>query len=73
MSAIAVPVFLLGFLTLAGTVVTLFVTPPAPRGAVPACCRRRVDAFVAWGPLTVLAAAAVTAVGVVLLLVALFR
>lgn len=69
MSAIAVPVFLLGLLTLSGTVMALRVTPPAPRSTVPVCCRRRVDAFVARGPLTVASAAAVTAAGAVLLLI----
>ncbi len=71
MSAVAVPVFLLGSLSLAGTLVTLLVTPTAPRGAVPVCCRRRVDSFVARAPFTVLSAAAVTAAGVVLLLLGL--
>ena len=69
MPAVAVPLFLLGSLTLAGTLVTLLVTPTAPRGTVPACCKRRVDTFVARARLTVVSAAAVTALGVVLLLV----
>ena len=69
MSAIAVPVFLLGLLTLCGTVVTLLVTPPAPRSTVPVCCRRRVDTFVARAPLTVASAVAVTAAGLVLLMI----
>jgi ABC-type dipeptide/oligopeptide/nickel transport system permease component len=71
MSSVAVPVFLLGLLTLLGTLVTLQVTPPVPRTAVPACCRRRVDAFVSHAAVTVASAAAVTATGVVLLLIAL--
>ena len=67
MSAVAVPVFLLGLLTLGGTLVTLLV--PAPRNTVPACCRRRVDTFVSHAAATVVAAGVVTGAGVVLLLI----
>lgn len=65
----ALAVFLLGLLTLLGTVVTVLVAPMTPREAVPLCCRRRVDAFAVRARLTLLAATGVAALGVVLLLV----
>ena len=66
----ALAVFLLGVLTLLGTLVTVLVTPLTPRDAVPVCCRRRVDAFALRARLTLLIATAVAALGVVLLVVA---
>ena len=69
MSAVGVPVLLLGLLTLAGTLVTVFVTAPVPRNTVPACCRRRVDTFVSRSRITVVSAGVVTGVGAVLLLI----
>jgi hypothetical protein len=65
----AVPILLLGVLTLLGTTVTVLVTPLMPRNAVPHCCRRRVESFAAHARLTMMTAAAVTVAGVVLLLV----
>jgi hypothetical protein len=72
MATFALPVFLLGLLSLIGTVVTLAVGPLTPRTTVPACCRRRVDAFAARARLTLVTTLAVTGVGAVLLLLAAF-
>jgi hypothetical protein len=72
MSALALPVFLLGLLSLVGTLVTLAVAPLTPRTSVPACCRRRVDAFAARARLTLGATLGVTGAGAVLLVVATF-
>ncbi|MCU1667099.1 MAG: hypothetical protein JWP40_26 [Blastococcus sp.] len=69
LASVAVRVFLLGVLTLLGTVVTLHVAPLTPRNAVPICCRRRVDAFAARARLTLLAAGVTAAAGALLLLV----
>jgi len=69
MSGHAVPVLLLGVLTLLGTTVTVLVAPLMPRNTVPSCCRRRVESFAAHARLTMMAAATVTIAGVILLLV----
>ena len=65
----ALAVFLLGLLTLLGTVVTVLVAPLTPRDSVPLCCRRRVDAFAVLARPTLLVEVAVLVVGVVLLVV----
>lgn len=62
------PLILLGLLTLLGTVVTLLVAPLTPRGVVPVCCRRRVDAFAAHARVTLLTSLAVVGAGVLLVL-----
>lgn len=69
MSGAAVPILLLGVLTLFGTTVTVLATPLTPRNTVPVCCRRRVDSFTARARLTLVSAAVLTVAGVVLLLV----
>ena len=69
MTGAAVPLLLLGVLTLLGTTVTVLVTPLMPPNTVPRCCRRRVDSFAAHARLTMMTAASVTVAGVVLLLV----
>lgn len=69
MSSPAVPILLLGVLTLLGTTVTVLVTPLMSQNTVPRCCRRRVDSFAAHARLTMMTAASVTLAGVVLLLV----
>jgi hypothetical protein len=70
MTTLALPLFLLGLLSLIGTLVTLAVAPLTPRATVPVCCRRRMDAFLAWGRVTLAASVGLTAVGAALLLVA---
>ena len=60
---------LLGVLTLAGTAESVLVAPLMRRYAVPVCCRRRVDSFEARARWTMLASAAVSLTGLVLLLV----
>ena len=69
MSSPAVPILLLGVLTLLGTTVTVLVAPLMPRNTVPLCCRRRVESFAAHARLTMMTAASVTVAGVILLLV----
>ena len=69
MSGPAVPLLLLGVLTLLGTTVTVLVTPLMSQNTVPRCCRRRVDSFAAHARLTMMTAASVTVAGVILLLV----
>ncbi|MGY1672464.1 hypothetical protein [Geodermatophilus sp. SYSU D00710] len=68
MSDVAVPVLLLGLLTLLGTAVFVLVAPLTPRDEVPACCRPRVDSFAAHTRGTLMAAGTATGVGAVLLL-----
>jgi hypothetical protein len=65
----AVPLLLLGVLTLLGTTVTVLATPLRPRNVVAPCCRRRVESFAAHARLTLMTAASVMVAGVVLLLV----
>jgi hypothetical protein len=64
-----VPVLLLGGLILLGSVATVLIAPFTPRSTVPACCRRRVDAFAAFARLNIAAGALLAVVGVVLLAV----
>ena len=68
-TGVAVPVLLLGLLTLFGTAVTVLVGPLTPRSTVPLCCRRRVDAFAGRSRLTMLIALLLIGAGVVLLVV----
>jgi hypothetical protein len=72
MTALALPLFLLGLLSLIGTLVTLAVAPLTPRATVPVCCRRRVDAFFARARFTLAATLGLTGAGAVLLVVAAF-
>lgn len=69
MSAAAVPLLLLGVLTLIGTAEAMAVAPLMRRYAVPTCCRRRVDVFEARARWTLLGAAAVALTGLILLVV----
>lgn len=71
-TTVALPILLLGLLTLLGTTVTLRAGLLTPRDSIPSCCRRRVDSFTARARLTVLAALAAAGVGAVLLVVGLF-
>jgi hypothetical protein len=51
--SLAVPLLSLGLLVLAGSVLTRAAAVLTPADAVPACCRRRVDAFARRARLTV--------------------
>lgn len=68
MSAIALPVLLLGLMTLLGTSVYLLACRHLPEEDVPACCRRRVSSFAAHAQGTAVTATSLTTFGVVLLL-----
>ena len=66
--AVAIPLLLLGALTLAGTLEEL-VVDPLVRSAAPACCRRRVLSFRAQARWTLSGALLALLAGVALLLV----
>jgi hypothetical protein len=66
-STVAVPLLLLGSLTLIGTLESIMVEPLMRRIPVPVCCRRRVDTFEARARWIVLSAFATLLAGVVLL------
>jgi hypothetical protein len=64
---LAIPLLLIGGLTLVGTIESILVGPQMQRLPVPVCCRRRVDTFQARAPWIALSAAASTMAGLVLL------
>lgn len=68
--AAAVPLLLLGALTLIGTLEEITVAPLMRQYAVPVCCRRRVSAFEAHARWMLAGAGAAVLAGVVLLVVA---
>lgn len=68
-STLAVPLLLIGALTLVGTLESMLVEPLLQRIPVPVCCRRRVDVFEARARWIALSAAVTTLTGAVLLLV----
>lgn len=69
MSDVAVPVLLLGLLTLLGTSVYLLACRHLPEEDVPTCCRRRVSTFAAHARTTAVSAVSMAGAGLVLLLV----
>ena len=62
------PLVVIGVLALVGTVVTLLVAPLTPRDVVPACCRRRVDAFAAHARAELLGSLALLVAGILLVI-----
>ena len=67
-STVAVPLLLIGALTLVGTLESMLVEPLLQRIPVPVCCRHRVDVFEARARWIALCAAVTTLAGAVLLL-----
>jgi hypothetical protein len=66
-SAVAVPLVLLGALTCLGTLVTVLVAPRTPPDIVPVWCRGRLAGFGARGGMLMGSAAGLAVVGGVLL------
>jgi hypothetical protein len=65
---VAVPLLLIGALTLLGTLESMLVAPLMQRIPVPVCCRRRVEIFESRARWIAFTAAATTLTGAILLL-----